>query len=392
MLRHVYTLAIAIFATLALIATSGQAAQPETGAAQRAIDYILTLQNSDGGFPAFGAESSPGSTLDAAFAFVAFGIDPVAVTADGNGPDGYLETQAASYSTDPGAAAKLALGVSLMGLDPADFAGVDLLSVMDGAVDGATGAYGLDTFDEVFYLLALAAMVEPMPEAVVEHLRSLQNGDGGWPFFAGGDSDGNTTAIVLQALIGAGVPATDQTVRDGLDYLAATQNNDGGFGFLPGEETDPNSTAFAVQALVSADEDIGAGGPWAPGGDTPLGALLSFQNPATGAFQFFGEDSAFATYQAVPALMLAPFPHLDPRPGPEAPAPMPTPAASPAVTEPAPAATATPAPASIVAPQALPAAGSGGGDASSGIWIAIAGLVTGGAVIGGAIAAWRRLA
>ncbi len=39
--------------------------------------------------------------------------------------------------------------------------------------------------------------------------------------------------------------------------------------------------------------------------------MLAFQNPDTGAFQFAGEDSPFATYQAVPALMLAPFPGLE---------------------------------------------------------------------------------
>jgi hypothetical protein len=35
-------------------------------------------------------------------------------------------------------------------------------------------------------------------------------------------------------------------------------------------------------------------------------ALRTLQKPVTGAFTYFGEDNAYATYQAVPALMLQP--------------------------------------------------------------------------------------
>jgi len=102
-------------------------------------------------------------------------------------------------------------------------------------------------------------------------------------------------------------------VQGGLAYLAAAQNDDGGFPYSPeseyGTDSDANSTAVVIQALAAAGEDVGAGGPWDKGeGRTPLAALLSFQNPETGAFTFGGQDSAFATYQAVPGLLLAPLP------------------------------------------------------------------------------------
>jgi hypothetical protein len=305
---RVLVLTLAFFSSVA-VAT---AETPAVFEANDAVDYIETLQNPDGGFPAFGSASTPGSTLDAVFAIAAVNIDSTTVTNGSNGPDDYLATQAVSYSVDPGAAAKLALGVSIMGLDPANLGGVDLLAIMAANVDGGTGAYGLDIFDEAFYVLASIRALQPYPASTVQHLKSLQQPDGGWEFLPGFGTDGNTTTFILQALLAAEVPASDPVIADGLDYVATTQNADGGFGFLPAEPSDANSTAFALQALIAAGENIDEPGPWAPGGNTPLEGLLQFRNPVSGAFQFFGSDSVFATYQAVPALMLAPYPEQPP--------------------------------------------------------------------------------
>ena len=146
-------LAAALVLALAAGITPVAAAEPETEAANAAIEYITSLQNADGGFPAFGEESAAGSTIDAVFALVAAGLDPLAVTADGNSPADYLESQGAEYAEDPGAAAKLALAVSAMGLDPANFGGVDLLAILDDSFDAESGSYGLDLFDEAFFIL-----------------------------------------------------------------------------------------------------------------------------------------------------------------------------------------------------------------------------------------------
>ena len=306
--------------------TPAIAAEPETAAAQAAVIYIISLQNADGGFPAFGADSAPGSTIDAVFAMTAVGPQPTTVTTEGNSPADYLATQAAEYSTDPGAAAKLAYGVAAMGLDPSDFGGVDLLAVLDDSFDVETGAYGLDLFDQAFFIMALHQTVGTIPGSAVEYVLSLQLEDGGWEFGEGFGSDSNTTALVLQVLLVAGVERGDAAVTAALGYFHTVQDVSGAFGFLAGAEPDANSTAFVIQALIAAREDIDAGGPWTPGGVTPLEALLTFQNPETGAFQFAGEDSPFATYQVVPGLVLAPFPGLKPLllPGRETPVANPT--------------------------------------------------------------------
>jgi hypothetical protein len=360
--------------TLGLWLTIAYAAGPRTDEASRALDYIMGLQNADGGFPAFGVESTPGSTLDALFALKATGQDPDLIRTDGSSPFDYLETHAAEYASDPGAAAKLALGAALFDRDLLAFGGVDLLAIMDGNVDAETGAYGLDLFDECFYILALAAADEPVPDAVYQHLHSSRAADGGWEFTPGSGSDANTTSMVLQALVAAGAPDDDHGVAVALGYIGTAQNEDGGFGFAPGEDSDPNSTALAIQAIVAAGSDVEAN-PWVRNGTTPLDALAAVQNPANGAVQYFGEDSAFATYQAVPALMLVPFPDLETR---ELGSPTPQ---APTVVEITPGATSQATP---ILPR------SGGGPATSGApWLAVTLLAAAGALAMGT-AALRR--
>ena len=363
-------------------ATTTQAVGPETEAANTAVAYMRTLQNADGGFPGFGEESSPGTTLDAVFALVAAGVDPLDVTTDGNSPADYLAANADTYSADAGGAAKLMLGVVLMGLDYTDFGGtnggLDLPSVLEGhlAEDPATGVYGLDLFDQAFYLLALTAAGEPIRPAAVDYLASLQLDDGGWEFGPEFGSDTNTSAMAVQALLAAGVSPDDAVVERAVEYLHSAQHDSGGFGFLAGLEPDAQSTAFVIQALVAASEEIGPGGPWERVA-TPLAALLSFQNSETGAFQFEGVDSPFATFQSVPGLMLAPFPDLESRIV-EEPIATSTPRSRPTEVE----ATSTPAP--LVLPPA------GGGPSDTVTWWPVALLIVAGAGAAGAAVLARR--
>ncbi|MGB6894366.1 MAG: prenyltransferase/squalene oxidase repeat-containing protein [Dehalococcoidia bacterium] len=200
-----------------------------------------------------------------------------------------------------------------LGEDPRDFGGVDLLAALEGGFEAGSGRFGIDLFDHGLFMLARASAGLEVPDAAVSYLTSKQLDDGGWEFDEGWGADTNTTALAIQALIAAGEDPSSAAAQGGLAYLAAAQNDDGGFPYSPeseyGTDSDANSTAVVIQALAAAGEDIGAGGPWDKGeGRTPLAALLSFQNAETGAFTFGGQDSAFATYQAVPGLLLAPLP------------------------------------------------------------------------------------
>lgn len=334
MLRRAVCLLIAVVATTAAGYSFVVAATPERDAADHALQYIRGLQNADGGFPDFGSNSSVGATLDAVFAFAAAGIDARTVTAGGNSPVDYLEDQAASYSDVAGPAAKLVLGLIAAREDPRDFAGVDFVAKMESYFDGATHRYGDSIFDHTLYMMARFKLGLSPAGGSVAYLKSQQKAAGCWENGPGWGCDTNTTSMAVQALRAAGVSSGDAAIENALAYFAALQNGDGGWPYDPqwGTDSDANSTAFVIQALVAAGEDIDAGGPWEKQGNTPMEALLSFQNPATGAFTYGGVDSAYATYQAVPALLLKPYPLPTATPVEETATPKPTKTPTPAAT------------------------------------------------------------
>jgi prenyltransferase beta subunit len=147
------------------------------------------------------------------------------------------------------------------------------------------------------------------------HMRSaaarLQQADGGWSFDGGTQtsSDTNTTALMLQALIAAGDQSDARTRA--LAYLKSQQNADGGFPYAKGSsfgsDSDANSTALALQALVASGE-LPSNAPQTAG--RAISALLLFQNPS-GAFRYqaaLPDDNDLATAQAIPAMWLKPFP------------------------------------------------------------------------------------
>lgn len=309
------TLACAGMTLCAAGVTQLFAAAPDTVAANKATGYIRTLQNTDGGFPDFAATSSPGATIDAVFAFAATGVDPKTVTHSGSGasPDDYLSAQAATYSATAGGAAKLVLAVATLDLDASSFGGIDTLAVMETNYDPATGQYGGDVFAQTLFMLAEASLNRPVPAAAIAYLRTQQQPGGGWEYSTGWGTDTNTTSLAMRALIAGGVSAADPDISEAIVFLHNSQQPDGGFPYDPlspfGTDSDPNSTAFVIQAIVAAGQSLDADEPWgAGGGKTPLTALLAFQNPVSGALQYFGTDSAFATYQGVPGLMLSAYP------------------------------------------------------------------------------------
>jgi hypothetical protein len=216
----------------------------------------------------------------------------------------------------------------------------------------------------------------------VGYLESKQLDDGCWKFSDSFGCDTNTTALAIEALLAAGVDPSESSVEDALDYLEDAQNGDGGWPYDPlsswGTDSDANSTAFVIQALVAAGEDVDEDGRWqAPDGTTPLKALLAFQNPQTGAFTRSGEDNAYATYQSIPALLLEPYPGAPKTQEREAththkPTKTPTPTVTPTAT-PTAEPTATPLPPSVAPTVVAPPPSTAPASAVAGITVAAAG-------------------
>lgn len=290
-------------------------AAADTGAA---LDYLKTQQNADGGFGSgFSPDSAVGSTADAVLAITAVGGDLAAFEQGGNTPLTYLAANAASVAA-AGDLAKLILAAIAAGKDPRTFGGVDTVARLE-SMTGASGRIGTEAdifVGHALAVMALASAQRPIPAAAVDELTAAQQENGAWAWDGTAETaaDTNSTAFAVQALIASGQPADSDAVSSALDYFRDLQNEDGGWPYQNpsdyGTATDANSTAVVIQALIGAGQDP-AGPAWtAAGGSTPLLALEALQN-GSGAFAWqaaMPDDNLLATVQAMPALAGKAFP------------------------------------------------------------------------------------
>lgn len=279
-------------------------ASPVTGSVlERSVAYLQSQQAGDGGFPGFEGTSDAGVTTDAIVALAAAreaGVDTGDAIADALT---YLEAEGLAYAeTGAGQRAKLILALVAAGDDPGSFAGENLVERLFATVP-ETGIYGSGLFDHALVTLAAAATGSDWATALAEPFASYQTPDGSWAFdttTSAGAGDTNTTALVVQALVAAGM-GDAPAIAPALAYLGTTQVPGGGFAYQPADPIvpDANSTALAVQTLIATGADLSSD---AVSG--AIDALAAFQNPS-GGFRYTNdvpEDNLFASVQAIPAL------------------------------------------------------------------------------------------
>lgn len=307
----VLTIALAVLLAGALPAL----AAADTDAA---LAYLQSQQNADGGFGSgFSPDSTVGSTSDTLLAILSVGGNPADFDQDGNTPLTYLAANAASVTT-AGDLAKMVLAISAAGENPRTFAGFDAVAKLE-SMAGADGRIGgdADTFvAHVLSVLALSGVQRPVAPAALDLIKNAQQEEGGWSW-DGTDAtpaDTNTTAFAVQALVAAGEPAGGAVIAQALNYYQSIQNADGGWPYQNpsqyGTDTDTNSTAVVIQALVATGQDP-AGADWTSAeGKTALAALEALQNDS-GAFAWqaaMPDDNLLATVQALPAVAGKAFP------------------------------------------------------------------------------------
>ncbi len=287
-------------------------AAPAAAGSPEALDWLRAHQSADGGFAGdFDSASGLGATMEAVFAIVAGGEDPTIWSQDGNTPISYLESQADSALSTPGDTAKLILAAVAAGRDPRDFGGVDLVSSLEAKLDD-NGLYGGadagNVVSQSLAILALKATGRPIPASGVDWLIGVQLDDGSWSWNGDttpGSGDSNSTALATQALVAA--DGQNAVVNKALEYLRGIQNEDGGFPYQNpsdfGSDTDANSTAYVIQALIATGNDP-VSSDWVVNGNNPLTALAALQLES-GAFAWqvaVPDENFLATAQAVPAL------------------------------------------------------------------------------------------
>jgi energy-coupling factor transport system substrate-specific component len=284
--------ALALALVVALPAGSAQAASPSA----RAVDYLKSAQNDDGGF---GGARGQGST-ELHSGWVALGLasagqNPRAVQRGGKSAIDYIRVGAGSLK-DTGELERTILVVVASGLSPRDFAGRDLVAELQRKRK-SDGSYGTVNWTS-FAIMALKASGVGGTGKSVSYLVKQQNGDGGYGFSPAASSDADDTGSALQALA-AGGRRGSKTTRRALAYLKRTQHSDGGWGQMPSQPSNAQSTAWAVQGIVASGRNPAS---FKRGGKSPLAYLQGLQR-SDGSFRYSRSSAQTPVWVTAQALM-----------------------------------------------------------------------------------------
>jgi energy-coupling factor transport system substrate-specific component len=290
--------ALALALAMALPPGTAGAASPSA----RAIDFLRSAQNTDGGFGAARGQSS--TQLHSGW--VALGLaaaerNPRAFQRDGNSALDYMRGGAGSLN-DTGELERTILVLSASGLSPRDFNGRDLIAELQRRRK-SDGSYGTVNWT-AFAVMALRGSGVGGTGKSVSYLVKQQNSDGGFGFSTAASSDADDTGSVLQALA-AGGKRGSATTRRALAYLKRTQHSDGGWGQMPSQPSNAQSTAWAVQGIVAAGRN-----PSSFGSRDPLAYLRGLQR-GDGSFRYSrssAQTPVWVTAQALVALQRKAFP------------------------------------------------------------------------------------
>jgi hypothetical protein len=241
---------VAGVAALALVLALPAVAAAATPA-KRAEGYLLSAQNSDGGFgaaPKLG--SSPLYTGWAGLGLASAGRNPRDVKRSGGRSVAAYVLRGSGSLRDIGEIERTVLLARAAGMDPRSFGGRNLLAEIGKRRRGDGSISGFVSYT-AFGVMALRASGISAGSGTVRWLAGSQNSDGGFGVARASASDSDMTGAALQALatVGRGRGATAQRA---VAWLRANQNDDGGFGQFRGRDSNSQSTSYAVQGLLAA--------------------------------------------------------------------------------------------------------------------------------------------
>ncbi len=199
-----------------------------------------------------------------------------------------LESQARKFTSgQPARAAKLAITVSALGLNPKSFGGVNLASAITKKLpsDGQVGAYE-SAFSQSLAIIALKRAGATIPVTLLTKLLSMQDASGAFGYDNGGFvPDWDTTAVSILALHELG--SLDPQVDKAIDAAQAAQLDAGYWETFSPADT----TSLMGSTLKAAGEDTADAATW-----------LATQQLANGGFpaQLDGtEGDVMATAEAM---------------------------------------------------------------------------------------------
>jgi energy-coupling factor transport system substrate-specific component len=233
---------------LALALASVLPARAQASETSRAADWLVTAQNTDGGWgSAPGHDSAGDMTAWAMLGLEASGRNPLDISSEGHNGVDYLRGHVDELSS-PGDYARTILALEGAGVDPHDFGGRDLVSALAGQRRN-NGSYEGWPGSTAFAVIALRAAGGAGIDQSISWLAKVQNGDGGWGDVPGSPSTADGTGAVMQAMPDSNV------AKHGLGYLRNAQRPSGGFPIGASGAVNAQSTAWAVQGMVAVGTD-----------------------------------------------------------------------------------------------------------------------------------------
>ena len=257
---------------------------------QDALGYLRSIQAADGSIGGYG------DSAWAIMAIAAAGEDPK----DWGFPSvvNYLKGNADLLSGEFNmgtAYGRVVLAILASGKDPSAFGtgdptyapSGDYISQLRNLHNGTqfTDGFGnTDLLNDDFWgIMSLVAAGKSQDTSLitasVAFMKDNQAEDGGWswatfdnPWYW--ESDVDSTAAAIMALIAAGEHPQSTLIGDGLGYLKNNQDVSGGF--VSWGAVSLASTIQAVDAIVAAGQDP-TSDDWKPGADTPIDFILSMQ-------------------------------------------------------------------------------------------------------------------
>jgi len=270
---------IAVLAMAGVLAIAiGPAAQAATASRPnlaKGSAYLVSPANLIGGhyYSSFPHTADFGLTIDGALALAATGDQDRALkkivaflAADGKDASGRTVNDWTGLGTRyaiGGAIGKEALLAEVVGANPGDFGGHNLIAALDASVCQRAGSggtarcpaagsysYASSVFDQALGVMAqLRAGQRRQAAAPVSYLESLQHADGSFPSLipgSGADVDSTAMAVMALALVPGRAAAAD--LKSGVAWIASRQQRDGGFPGAGGNSI--NSAGLAIQALT----------------------------------------------------------------------------------------------------------------------------------------------
>ena len=303
-----------LLAALLVVTALPTQAKAATGASG-AADWLISVQNSDGGWGSSpGSSSSPSITSWAMLGLEATGRNPLDISKGGSTPVDYLRSTVGEVESS-GDYARTILALEGAGVDAHSFAGRDLVSALANR-RGSNGSWEGWPGTTAYAVLAMRAAGDSGGlDKSLSWLGEVQNDDGGWGDERGKPSTPDNTGAVMQAL------RSSKLSQRGLSYLKAVQLSSGGFTLTSAGPANSQSTAWAAQGMIAIGTDPAS---ITNGGKSARSYLLARQD-SDGHFNYSSSSDqtpVWVTAQVLPAVAGMAFP-ISPVP-PRAPKPAPT--------------------------------------------------------------------